>query len=232
MAKINNSKNVTCFQWSQVNGSGRVNCKLLFWNKMAERGEVSELSRTTARGFVKQNPYPKYKYIEDPADVVSTTYKEQFSQFNVEYHELLLAVSPMFGRFSGERVVFLYDWDKVTVMVENNLAYVMFLRPGTSPIEFERFCLHFVYSRNAQMILRWDKYSLDVVSWITELGPFDSPQRTRRTNLNRFPLFQRNLDLPPFILFSPFILPLVNFYFKFKRCKLIFSCCLHRIGRI
>lgn len=187
MAKINNSKNVTCLQWSQVNGSGRVNCKLLFRNKMAERGEVSELSRTTARGFVKQNPYPKYKYIEDPADVVSTTYKEQFSQFNVEYHELLLAVSPMFGRFSGERVVFLYDWDKVTVMVENNLAYVMFLRPGTSPTEFERFCLHFVYSRNAQMILRWDKYSLDVVSWITELGPFDSPQRIRRTNLNRFP---------------------------------------------
>lgn len=128
---------------------------------MAERGEVSELSRTTARGFVKQNPYPKYKYIEDPADVVSTTYKEQFSQFNVEYHELLLAVSPMFGRFSGERVVFIYDWDKVTVMVENNLAYVMFLRPGTSPIEFERFCLHFVYSRNAQMILSAQEYDIN-----------------------------------------------------------------------
>lgn len=116
--------------------------------------EISKLTRTTARGFLSRNSNPKYKYIEDPADVVSCTYKNQFSQFNVKYHELNLTVSPIFGRFSGERVVFCYDWDTVSVTVENNLAYVMFLRAGTSPENFMRFCLNLLYSSEAENILR------------------------------------------------------------------------------
>lgn len=123
-------------------------------------GEISKLTRTTARGFIQRNPIPKYKYIEDPADVVSSTYKEQYSQFNVKYHELVLSASPIFGPFSGERVHFHYDWDKVSVNVENDLAYVMFLRSGTSPIEFERFCLNFIYSRNSETILSGHEYEI------------------------------------------------------------------------
>ena len=114
--------------------------------------DILKLTRTTARGFLSRNPNPKYKYIEDPADVVSSTYKNEFSQFNVKYHELNLTVSPIFGRFSGERVVFQYDWDTVSVYVENNLAYVMFLRPGTSPENFIRFCLNFIYSSETEIL--------------------------------------------------------------------------------
>lgn len=127
--------------------------KHLLERKMPE-SEILKLTRTTARGFLSRNPNPKYKYIEDPADVVSSTYNNQFSQFNVKYHELNLTVSPIFGRFSGERVVFHYNWDTVNVTVENNLVYVMFLREGTSPENFVRFCLNFIYSRGPENILR------------------------------------------------------------------------------
>lgn len=116
--------------------------------------EISRLTTTTARGFLFRNPHPKYKYIEDPADVVSSTYKNDYSQFNVKYHELNLSVSPIFGRFSGKRLVFQYDWDTVNVTVENSLAYVMFLRAGTSPENFVRFCLNFIHSSDAGNILR------------------------------------------------------------------------------
>lgn len=116
--------------------------------------EITKISSSTARGFLSRNSQPKYKYIEDPADIVSLTYKNEFSQFNEKYYELKVSVSPIFGRFSGERVVFHYDWDTVKVSVENNLAYVMFLRPGTSPEKLLRFCLNFVYSSDAEGILR------------------------------------------------------------------------------
>lgn len=115
--------------------------------------ETTRISRSTARVFLSRNPQPKYKYIEDPADVVSLTYKNQFSQFNEKYHELRVTVWPIFGRFSGERVVFHYDWDTVKVSVDNNLAYVMFLRAGTSPENLLRFCLNFLYSSDAEGIL-------------------------------------------------------------------------------
>lgn len=116
--------------------------------------EISKISRTTARGFLSRNLQPKYKYIEDPADVVSLTYKNEFSQFNEKYYELKVSLSPIFGRLSGERVVFHYDWDTVKVFVENNVSYVMFLRPGTSPEKLVRFCLNFLYSSDEERILR------------------------------------------------------------------------------
>lgn len=116
--------------------------------------EITRITRTTANGFLSRSNQPKYKYIEDPADVVSLTYKNQYSQFNVKYHDLKVIASPIFGRFSGERVVFHYDWDTVKVSAENNLAYVMFLKAGTSPESVLRFCLNFLYSGDAERILR------------------------------------------------------------------------------
>lgn len=116
--------------------------------------EITRITGTTANGFLSKNLQPKYKYIEDPADVVSLTYKNQFSQFNVKYHELKVIASPIFGRFSGERVVFQYDWDTVVVSTENNSVYVMFLRAGTSPESVQRFCLNFLHSSDAERILR------------------------------------------------------------------------------
>lgn len=129
--------------------------------------EITRITRSTARGFLSRNPQPKYKYIEDPADVVSLTYKNQFSQFNVKYYELKVTVSPIFGRFSGERVVFHYDWDTVKMSVDKTLVYVMFLRAGTSPENVLRFCLNFLYSSDAKRILRWgDNYFVFCLSVI------------------------------------------------------------------
>ncbi|KAJ7340192.1 hypothetical protein OS493_002923 [Desmophyllum pertusum] len=126
--------------------------------------EITRITRSTARGFLSRNPQPKYKYIEDPADVVSLTYKNQFSQFNVKYYELKVTVSPIFGRFSGEQVVFHYDWDTVKVSVDKILVYVMFLRAGTSPENVLRFCLNFLYSSDAKRILSKHDINGDEVS--------------------------------------------------------------------
>ena len=121
---------------------------------MPEPNEITKLTRTTASGFLARNAKPKYKYIEDPADPISERYKNQYSQFNVEYYELKLIVWPIFGRFSGNRVTFLYDWDSVEVSVEDRLSYVMFLRAGTSPENFELFCLNFIYSSDSMDLVR------------------------------------------------------------------------------
>lgn len=137
--------------------------------------EITRITGTTANGFLSKNLQPKYKYIEDPADVVSLTYKNQFSQFNVKYHELKVIASPIFGRFSGERVVFQYDWDTVVVSTENNSVYVMFLRAGTSPESVQRFCLNFLYSSDAERILREHRMNDDELSITSNVERVPAP---------------------------------------------------------
>lgn len=123
---------------------------------MPSTDEAQKLEQTTAKGYFYQNPTPKYIYIEDPADFVYESNKNQTSQFNIPYHEMRLSLLPVFGRFSGKRLFFRYDWATVDLRIDNKNEYVLSLKPGTSPDNFIRWCLSFMYSNDERSVVRWD----------------------------------------------------------------------------
>lgn len=115
---------------------------------------AQSLQQTTAKGWFYQNPTPKYKYIEDPSDFVYESDKNQTSQYNIPYHEMRLKLAPVFGRFAGKQLLFVYDWDTVNLRIDFTGEYVIQLKPGTSPDVFIRWCLEFVYSSEQRSIER------------------------------------------------------------------------------